>query len=153
MKTIQKMPHNRKVDAGDKPPIAHLRIVLAAVPNPVSGKVPPRRLPNHTLRTREHLTPAEVEALMAAAGRLGRHGHRDATLILLAYRHGLRVGELIALRWDQLDLRQGSCTSPGSSTAYRPHTRSGARSCAPSGAFSAITRRRPTYSRPNAGDR
>jgi type 1 fimbriae regulatory protein FimE len=107
MKTIQKMPHNRKVDAGDKPPIAHLRIVLAAVPNPVSGKVPPRRLPNHTLRTREHLTPAEVEALMAAAGRLGRHGHRDATLILLAYRHGLRVGELIALRWDQLDLRQG----------------------------------------------
>jgi type 1 fimbriae regulatory protein FimB/type 1 fimbriae regulatory protein FimE len=44
---------------------------------------------------------------MAAAGRLGRHGHRDATLILLAYRHGLRVGELVALRWDQLDLKAG----------------------------------------------
>jgi type 1 fimbriae regulatory protein FimE len=55
----------------------------------------------------EHLTPTEVEALMAAAGRLGRHGHRDATLILMAYRHGLRVGELVALRWYQLDLRQG----------------------------------------------
>lgn len=38
---------------------------------------------------------------------LGRHGHRDATLILLAYRHGLRVSELIALRWDQLDLMGG----------------------------------------------
>src|SRR5713101_8198988 len=44
---------------------------------------------------------------MATAGRLGRHGHRDATLILLAYRHGLRVSELIALRWEQLDLEQG----------------------------------------------
>jgi type 1 fimbriae regulatory protein FimB/type 1 fimbriae regulatory protein FimE len=42
----------------------------------------------------------------AARGR-GRHGHRDATLILLAYRHGLRVSELVALRWDQIDLNQG----------------------------------------------
>jgi type 1 fimbriae regulatory protein FimB/type 1 fimbriae regulatory protein FimE len=48
-----------------------------------------------------------VDKLMAAAGRLGRHGHRDSALVLLAYRHGLRVGELVALRWDQLDLRGG----------------------------------------------
>jgi type 1 fimbriae regulatory protein FimB/type 1 fimbriae regulatory protein FimE len=41
------------------------------------------------------------------AKRLGRHGHRDATMIQLAYRHGLRVAELIALRWDQVDLRDG----------------------------------------------
>jgi len=40
------------------------------------------------------------------AKRLGRHGHRDATMIQLAYRHGLRVAELIALRWDQVDLDQ-----------------------------------------------
>jgi integrase len=39
--------------------------------------------------------------------RLGRHVHRDSTLILLAYRHGLRVSELVALRWEQLDLKQG----------------------------------------------
>jgi type 1 fimbriae regulatory protein FimB/type 1 fimbriae regulatory protein FimE len=38
---------------------------------------------------------------------LGRHGHRDSTLILIAYRHALRVGELVALRWDQVDLKQG----------------------------------------------
>ena len=44
---------------------------------------------------------------MAAAAHIGRHGHRDATLMLLAYRHGLRVGELVALRWDQVDLKQG----------------------------------------------
>jgi type 1 fimbriae regulatory protein FimB/type 1 fimbriae regulatory protein FimE len=64
-------------------------------------------VPNRERRTREHLTPTEVEQLMAAARRLGRHGHRDATLILLGYRHGFRVSELVALRWDQLDLRQG----------------------------------------------
>jgi type 1 fimbriae regulatory protein FimB len=56
---------------------------------------------------RAHLTPAEVERLIAAAQRLGRHGHRDATMILLAYRHGLRVCELVSLRREQLDLRQG----------------------------------------------
>ena len=44
---------------------------------------------------------------MAVAGRIGRHGHRDRTLILLAYRHGLRVSELVALRWEQVDLIQG----------------------------------------------
>jgi type 1 fimbriae regulatory protein FimB/type 1 fimbriae regulatory protein FimE len=43
---------------------------------------------------------------MDAARRSGRHGHRDATLILLAYRHGLRVRELVALRWDQIDFGQ-----------------------------------------------
>ena len=37
----------------------------------------------------------------------GRYGHRDATLILIAFRHGLRVNELVALRWDRVDLEQG----------------------------------------------
>lgn len=41
-----------------------------------------------------------------ARGR-GRYGHRDATMILIAYRHGLRAGELCALRWDQVDLEHG----------------------------------------------
>jgi type 1 fimbriae regulatory protein FimB/type 1 fimbriae regulatory protein FimE len=34
-----------------------------------------------------------------------RYGHRDATMILVAYRHGLRVSELVDLRWDQVDFR------------------------------------------------
>lgn len=89
-------------------PVAYLRPVDAAAPDAVIGKVgPPRRQPNAERRTREYLTPDEVARLMDAAGRVGRHGHRDATLILVAYRHGLRVGELVALRWDQLDLKAG----------------------------------------------
>jgi len=56
---------------------------------------------------RTYLTPAEVDQLMAAARARGRYGHRDATMILIAYRHGLRVSELVALRWDQIDLKIG----------------------------------------------
>ena len=69
-------------------------------------KVPIRRT-NAAYRNREYLTEKEVERLMESAARLGRHGPCDATLILVAYRHGLRVSELISLRWDQVDLRQG----------------------------------------------
>jgi type 1 fimbriae regulatory protein FimB/type 1 fimbriae regulatory protein FimE len=46
--------------------------------------------------------------MMKAAKNAGRHGHRDATLILLAYRHGLRVSELVALRWEQIDFNGGT---------------------------------------------
>ena len=80
----------------------------ASVPNIENGKVsPPLRQKNKDVRSREHLTPDEVESLITSAKSLGRHGHRDATLILLAYRHGLRVSELVALRWDMVDLKQG----------------------------------------------
>jgi type 1 fimbriae regulatory protein FimB/type 1 fimbriae regulatory protein FimE len=68
---------------------------------------PPPKQPNAERRSREHLTPTEIEALIGAARRLGRHGHRDATMILLAYRHGLRVSELVSLRREQVDLQEG----------------------------------------------
>lgn len=69
--------------------------------------VPPPKQPNAARRSREHLTPAEIDRLIAAARLLGRHSHRDATMILLAYRHGLRVSELVGLRREQVDLKQG----------------------------------------------
>ncbi len=69
-------------------------------------KVPVRRA-NAAYRSREYLSEKEVGALMSAAASIGRHGARDAALILVAYRHGLRVSELVALRWDQVDLQQG----------------------------------------------
>lgn len=77
-------------------------------PSTQNGKArPPTRLENRKRRSREYLTPDEVTRLIAAAGKLGRHSQRDAALILLAYRHALRVSELVALRWDQVDLKQG----------------------------------------------
>ena len=68
---------------------------------------PARKRPNAERRSREFLTPAEVEKLVEAAQNVGRHGPRDASMIIIAYRHALRVSELIALRWDQVDLTQG----------------------------------------------
>jgi type 1 fimbriae regulatory protein FimB/type 1 fimbriae regulatory protein FimE len=67
----------------------------------------PRKPRNKDVRSREYLRDKEVEALMKAARNTDRHGHRDATLILVAYRHGLRVSELVSLRWDQINLAQG----------------------------------------------
>ncbi len=69
--------------------------------------IPPRRTRNLDRRIREYLTPAEVEKLLQASSQVGRHGARDRTLILLAYRHGLRVSELVTMRWDQVDLKAG----------------------------------------------
>ena len=70
-----------------------------------SAKFPPPKPKNADRRTREYLTSAEVDQLRRAARRVGRHAHRDATLILLMYRHALRVSEIGALRWDQIDLK------------------------------------------------
>jgi type 1 fimbriae regulatory protein FimB/type 1 fimbriae regulatory protein FimE len=85
---------------------AVLRFPVRSTPNAIIRNVPLRRK-NADYRSREYLTEQEVEQLIDAAGRVGRHGHRDATLILLSFRHGLRVTELISMRWDQIDLKQG----------------------------------------------
>lgn len=66
-----------------------------------------RKPKNSERRDREHLTEHEIDKLMRAAKQVGRHGHRDSTMILIAYRHGLRVSELMRLKWSQVDLFQG----------------------------------------------
>jgi integrase len=78
---------------------SHLKLVKPAI---VNRTVAPRRVPNAELRTREYLTEAKVVSLTEAA-KGNRYGHRDATMILVAYRHGLRVSELVDLRWNQID--------------------------------------------------
>jgi integrase len=80
-------------------------------PAAVNGTVdkpsrPPKRRTNAETRAREYLTDAEVQKLMKAAGD-NRNGHRDATMVLLAYRHGLRPVELVTLRWDAIDFGRG----------------------------------------------
>jgi len=64
--------------------------------------VAPLRRPNAAYRKREHLTPAEVAKLIEAAKR-NRHGQRDATMILLTYRHGFRASEVCDLEWSAID--------------------------------------------------
>ena len=56
---------------------------------------------------RKYLTEAEVERLVEAAHKSSRYGHRDATMILIAFRHGLRAAELCDLQWHQVDLNAG----------------------------------------------
>jgi integrase len=55
---------------------------------------------------RDYLTEREVDRLIELA-KDNRQGHRDATAILIAYRHGLRASELVALRWSDLELQTG----------------------------------------------
>ncbi len=79
---------------------SHLKLITP------TGDIPtiatPRREKNAEYRTREHLTESEVERLIEATS-----SHRDATMILLAFRHGLRATELVTLRWDQVDFEMG----------------------------------------------
>src|SRR5437899_8866865 len=57
--------------------------------------------------SRRYLTEREVERLMDTARKGSRRGHRDATMILVAFRHGLRASELCDLQWHQIELDQG----------------------------------------------
>ena len=84
---------------------SHLKLVSPATVKRTVGT--PLRRPNAELRTREYLTEAEVESLIEAA-KANRYGQRDATMILLAFRHGLRAIELVDLRWDQIDFNRAT---------------------------------------------
>jgi integrase len=79
---------------------SHLKLVTPTGKNPTVRT--PRRRTNAEYRTREHLTTREVERLIEATT-----SHRDATMILLAFRHGLRASELVDLRWEQVDFQTG----------------------------------------------
>jgi integrase len=77
---------------------------FAPQPPTTDNRTVPLRRPNAELRTREHLTLAEVERLIEAAG-ANRAGARDGLMVLLAFRHGLRASEVVDLRWDQVDFK------------------------------------------------
>ena len=74
---------------------------------PFSAKffAPPPKKPS--TREREYLRTSEINAMIRAAKKVGRHGVRDGAIILLMFRHGLRTTELVALKWTQIDLAGG----------------------------------------------
>jgi integrase len=86
--------------------IAHLKLVEPCDENRQVGvdqaRDMPIRLPNAELRSREYLTPAEIEKLLKAA-KAGRWSLRDTTLVMVAYRHGLRAKEAAELEWSQVE--------------------------------------------------
>lgn len=65
-----------------------------------------RRQENTHYRSREYLTLAEVDKLIMAAELRGRHPVRDKVLLLMMFRHGLRVSEATSLRWDAVMFNQ-----------------------------------------------
>src|SRR4249920_2732421 len=97
----------------------HLSLVPPAIDN---RTVTPRRRPNRELRPREHLTEREVEMLIEAAKR-NRWGQRDATMILIAFRHGLRASELCELQWSDVEFASGTVhlrRAKGGATSTHP---------------------------------
>ena len=97
----------------------HLALVSPATEN---RTVTPRRRPNSELRPREHLTEREVEKLIEAA-KGNRWGQRDATMILMAFRHGLRASELCELQWSDVEFESGTLhlrRAKGGATSTHP---------------------------------
>ena len=76
-------------------------------PAKVNRTVTPTRRPNAELRPREHLTWREVDKLIEAA-KGNRWGQRDATMILIAFRHGLRASEVCGLQWSDVEFEFGT---------------------------------------------
>lgn len=73
---------------------------------PKTAILPPRKQKNSDLRTREYLTETEVEQLCKAARNNQHHGSRNDLIIFMMFTHAFRVSEIIALRWEQVDLKK-----------------------------------------------
>lgn len=90
----------------------HLKLVYNSENRKVEPPAPRnpklRRPKNEDVRSREYLRPDEVERLIAAAKSVGRNQQRDELLLLMMFRHGLRVSEAIALRWSDIDWETAS---------------------------------------------
>jgi len=96
-----------------------LKLVSPATEN---RTVTPLRRSNAELRPREHLTEHEIDKLVEAT-RGNRWGQRDTTMILIAFRHGLRASELCGLQWFDVEFETGTLhlrRTKGGTTATHP---------------------------------
>jgi site-specific recombinase XerD len=74
----------------------------------------PRGISQRAKRRREHLEPQEIKVLLAAAKKNPRNGVRDYAMMLLAFQHGLRVGELCDMKLKDINLKARSFYVPRS---------------------------------------
>jgi type 1 fimbriae regulatory protein FimB/type 1 fimbriae regulatory protein FimE len=82
----------------------HLRFVASTTEK---RAVKLKRRPNAKYRSREHLTPKEMDSLIKAANS-NRHGRRDGTMLTICYRHALRASEVCDLEWSQINFDEGT---------------------------------------------
>jgi integrase len=99
---------------------------------------------------RRYLTEREVERLMDCARKYGRYGHRDATMMLVAYRHGLRASEVCDLQWQQIELSEGRLHVHRVKNGIPSVHPIRVTRCGRCASYGAITRETPTYSFPSA---
>ena len=99
---------------------------------------------------REYLRPDEVDAMVQAARNQGDIPVRDAAIILLMFRHGLRTAELMALRWPHVDLNAGYLDVHRAKRGHHAKHPLRARNCDSCGNSSAPTHIRRMCSCPNA---
>ena len=104
-------------------------------PSTIVNRTVPRRVPNSELRRREYLTEKEIERLQEAARKRSRYGHRDATMILITYRHGLRASELCGLRGIRLTSTAADCTFEELKAGSKTSIHSAARKSEPCGSY------------------
>lgn len=79
-----------------------MSITCSVTPLKIVGSAPPRRPTNESARAREYFLPEEIDALRAAV-QSNRYPVRDEAIIVMSYRHALRVSELVGLRWKDID--------------------------------------------------
>src|SRR5215467_13060179 len=101
---------------------------------------------------RRYLTEREVERLMNRARKHSRHGHRDATMILVAYRHACEPRRSATCNGSRPSYPKAACTFTGSRTAFPACIRSVATRCGRCASYAASTLRMPTSSFPSAAD-
>src|SRR3984893_18142351 len=85
----------------------NLKLVAPITEIQTVPRTTPLRLPNSHYRKREHLTQDEVDRLIDAAKR-GRHGFRDALMLLTCFRHAFRASEICSLKWSQISFDEAS---------------------------------------------
>src|SRR5262245_57214807 len=111
-----------------------------------------KRTPNIVNLTvkRRYLTEREIERLMDYARKHGRYGHRDATMILVAHRHGLRASA--TFNGSTCSYPRAACTSTVSRTGLPAYIPSAVTRCGLCVKYDGITLMTPTCSFPSAAD-